>query len=81
MAIEILKQEKAITNCIVKNEKGVMCAGHLKEYLTATEELKKQIPAKHSIYRCRRCLALYTMPEQDHLHASKSGSLLAPQKL
>ncbi|KAF0248109.1 MAG: hypothetical protein FD167_2488 [bacterium] len=79
--MEIIKQEKAITNCIIKNEKGDMCAGHLKEYLTASEELKKQIPAKHSIYRCRRCLALYTMPKQDHLQGSKSGVLLPPQKI
>lgn len=79
--MEILKQEKSITNCIIKNEKGSMCAGHLKEYLGASEELKKQIPAKYSIYRCRRCLALYTMPEQDHLKANKSGVLLPPQKL
>lgn len=79
--MEILKQEKAITNCVVKNEKGKMCAGHIKEHLSASEELKKQIPAKHSIYRCRRCLALYAMPTQDHLRLGKSGVLLPPQKL
>lgn len=79
--MEIIKQEKSITNCIVKNEKGDMCSGHLKEYLVASDEIRKQIPAKHSIYRCRRCLALYTMPNQNHLQEGKTGVLLAPQKL
>jgi hypothetical protein len=77
--MNITKLDKAIANCIVKDEKGKMCAGHLKEYQTAPENLKKQVSAKEGLYRCRRCLALYTMPNQSHLKDSKDAILLLPQ--
>lgn len=77
--MEITKIDKAIANCTIKNEKGKPCAGHLKEYLTAPEALKKQFSSKQALYRCRRCLALYSMPKQDHLQDSKNGVLLPPQ--
>jgi hypothetical protein len=77
--MEITKLDKIIANCIIKNDKGKSCAGHLKEYLTASESLKKQLPAKQGLYRCRRCLALYAMPKQEHLKTGKTPVILPPQ--
>lgn len=79
MSIEIIKLDQLQTVCTVKDDKGKNCWGHLKEYLTAPQELIRQLPVKHKLYRCRRCLTIYTTPAQNHLHVSKDGTVLPPQ--
>ncbi|MCC7155056.1 MAG: hypothetical protein IT161_10810 [Bryobacterales bacterium] len=45
--------------CDEKDEKGKLCAGHLKRWYFFGEEVKKQYGADAEIYRCERCRALY----------------------
>lgn len=56
------------TVCTVKNEKGENCSGHLKQWLTAPEEIVKQAAAGNTIHRCQRCAAVYEGPPQEYLH-------------
>ena len=79
MGTEIIKLDKQQSVCTIKNEKGEICSGHLKEYMTASDSLRKQLPAKHTLYRCKRCKAVYMSPNQEHLHDAKGGVVLPPQ--
>jgi hypothetical protein len=45
--------------CNEKNEKGKLCAGHLKRWYFFGEEVKKQFGENAEIYRCERCKTLY----------------------
>jgi hypothetical protein len=45
--------------CNEKNEKGKLCAGHLKRWYGFGEEIKKQYGASPEIYRCEYCHTLY----------------------
>jgi len=43
--------------CNEKNEKGKLCAGHLKRWYDASAELKKQYGEE--LYRCEHCHTIY----------------------
>ena len=43
--------------CNEKNEKGKLCAGHLKRWSGASEELKRQYGEE--LYRCEHCHTIY----------------------
>ena len=79
MGTEIIRSDQKMSNCSIKNEKGEICGGHLKEYMLAPDSMRKQLPAKYSLYRCKRCKAVYMAPGQQHLYAGKGGSVLPPQ--
>lgn len=58
------------TVCTVKNEKGVPCHGHVKQWLTAPiDELKKAAPGNR-LHRCQRCYTIYEGPPQQYLYPS-----------
>lgn len=45
--------------CNEKDEKGKLCAGHLKRWFFFGDELKRQYGADAEIYRCERCHTVY----------------------
>ena len=58
--------------CDEKNEKGKLCAGHLKRWFNLTEEVAAKYGTKAEIYRCERCRTIY-LPNPDE--APRSGTL------
>jgi hypothetical protein len=46
-------------SCDEKNEKGKLCAGHLKHWYTYPPEVEKIIGPNAEIYRCEFCHTLY----------------------
>jgi hypothetical protein len=52
-------------SCDEKNEKGKLCAGHLKRWYTYPKEVEALIGPHAEIYRCEFCRTLYRPdPEQ-----------------
>ncbi len=45
--------------CDEKDEKGKLCAGHLKRWYFFGDEIKQQFGADAEIYRCENCKTLY----------------------
>jgi hypothetical protein len=45
--------------CDEKNEKGKLCAGHLKRWYFFGEELKAKYGKDAELYRCERCKTIY----------------------
>lgn len=62
---------KKITNaqtvCNVKNEKGKLCNGHLKQLQTGGEEAKVHLRGDDVLYKCQSCGGLYMGPPLGHL--------------
>jgi hypothetical protein len=44
--------------CSEKNDKGKLCAGHLKRWYYAGDDVRRQFGADE-IYRCEKCQTLY----------------------
>ncbi len=69
--IETAGVPKKITNaqtvCNVKNEKGKLCNGHLKQLQTGGEEAKVHLRGDDVLYKCQSCGALYMGPPLGHL--------------
>jgi len=45
--------------CNEKDEKGKLCAGHLKRWYGFGEDLKRQYGEKIEVYRCEYCKSIY----------------------
>ena len=45
--------------CGRKDEKGKLCAGHLKRWYFYGEELKAKFGAEAELYRCEKCKTIY----------------------
>ena len=45
--------------CNEKDEKGKLCAGHLKRYYFFGDEVRKKFGENAEIYRCEHCKTLY----------------------
>ena len=58
--------------CDEKNEKGKLCAGHLKRWFNLTEEVAAKYGKNAEIYRCERCRTVY-LPNPGE--APRSGTL------
>jgi hypothetical protein len=58
--------------CNEKNEKGKLCAGHLKRWFFFGDEVKSQFGADAEVYRCERCKTIY-LPNPDE--APRTGTL------
>lgn len=56
--------------CDEKDEKGKLCAGHLKRWYFGSEDLKRKFGDE--IYRCEHCRTLY-LPNREE--APRSGTL------
>ncbi len=52
--------------CNEKDEKGKICAGHLKRWYFFGDEVKQRFGPSAEIYRCERCKTLYLPnPEEE----------------
>jgi hypothetical protein len=58
--------------CDLKDEKGKMCAGHLKRWYFFGDEVKRLYGAEAEVYRCEKCKTLY-LPNPEE--AMRSGTL------
>ena len=58
--------------CNEKNDKGKLCAGHLKRWYFFGEEIKQRFGADAEIYRCEHCKTLY-LPNPEE--TPRSGTL------
>ncbi len=58
--------------CNEKDEKGKLCAGHLKRWFFFGDELKRQYGQNAEIYRCERCHTVY-LPNPEE--APRTGTL------
>lgn len=56
------------TVCTVKNEKGVNCQGHVKQWLTVPPDVVGKAAPGNTIHRCQRCFTIYEGPPQEYLH-------------
>ena len=45
--------------CNEKDEKGKICAGHLKRWYFAGEDVQQQLGKDTEVYRCEKCKTLY----------------------
>ena len=45
--------------CNEKDEKGKLCAGHLKRWYFFGDEVKQKFGAEAEVYRCEHCRTLY----------------------
>ncbi|MDT4966583.1 MAG: hypothetical protein QOJ64_1320 [Acidobacteriota bacterium] len=57
----------AQTVCNVKNEKGKLCNGHLKQLRTGGEEAEVHLRGDDVLYKCQSCGTLYMGPPLGHL--------------
>ena len=51
--------------CNEKNEKGKLCAGHLKRWYFFGDDLREKFGADVEIYRCEHCHTLYLPNPQE----------------
>ena len=51
--------------CNQKDEKGKICAGHLKRWYRFGSEVAEQVGADAEIYRCEKCHTLYLPHPED----------------
>lgn len=58
--------------CNEKDEKGKLCAGHLKRWYFFGEEVKQRFGTGAEVYRCERCKTLY-LPHPEE--SPRSGTL------
>jgi hypothetical protein len=58
--------------CSEKDDKGKLCAGHLKRWYFFGDEVKQKFGADVEIYRCEHCKTLY-LPNPEE--APRSGTL------
>jgi hypothetical protein len=77
--MEIIHLAKPQNVCTIKDDKGKICSGHLKTYLTAPANLRQQLTAAEELYRCKRCAAVYRSPLQRHLQPATTPITLPPQ--
>lgn len=70
-------------NCTIQSvdEKGKekICNGFLKEWMTAPSEVLKQVSKGESLFRCRRCGAVYKGVVERHLNEGQGAIGLPPQ--
>jgi hypothetical protein len=58
--------------CNEKDEKGKVCAGHLKRWYFYGEEVRQKFGDEAEIYRCENCKTLYLPPDEKE---ARSGTL------
>jgi hypothetical protein len=58
--------------CDEKDDKGKLCAGHLKRWYAFGDEVKRKFGREAEIYRCQNCQTLYLPDSQE---TPRSGTL------
>ena len=57
--VKVKRRMPRMRACNEKDEKGKLCAGHLKRWYFFGGEVKEKFGATAEIYRCERCKTLY----------------------
>ena len=70
--IKVKRRVPRMRACNEKDEKGKLCAGHLKRWFFPGDEVKKKFGEEVEVYRCERCKTLY-MPNTEE--APRTGTL------
>jgi uncharacterized protein with PIN domain len=53
--VRLLKQRA----CNEKNDKGKLCAGHLKRWYRHSDEVRAEFGPDAELYRCEKCRTIY----------------------
>ncbi|MBA4182157.1 MAG: hypothetical protein C0506_16345 [Anaerolinea sp.] len=69
---KIRRRAPRMRACSLKNDKGKLCAGHLKRWYFFPSEVAERFGADAELYRCERCLTIYLPNEQEQ---PRSGTL------
>ena len=69
---KIRRRAPRMRACSLKNDKGKLCAGHLKRWYFFPPEVVERFGADAELYRCERCLTIYLPNEQE---SPRSGTL------
>jgi hypothetical protein len=80
---ELSKNDPPQWNCTIKkvDEKGKeqICNGQLKEWMTAPASVRAKAPSGATLFRCRRCGAVYYGTPRSHLRpAGKQATAAQP---
>lgn len=59
------------TVCTSKDEKGKNCSGHVKQWFTASPDVKAKAAPGNTLHRCQRCYTIYEGPIQQYLYPIK----------
>ena len=70
--VKIKRRVPRMRACDEKNEKGKLCAGHLKRWYHLSFEAEQRLGAGAEVYRCERCRTIY-LPHPDEV--ARSGTL------
>ncbi|GIU76614.1 MAG: hypothetical protein KatS3mg004_3701 [Bryobacteraceae bacterium] len=62
---KIMKRAPRIRSCGLKDEKGKLCAGHLKRWYFYDGEVLERFGPNAEIYRCEKCKAIYLPNEEE----------------
>jgi hypothetical protein len=69
---KVKRRNPRMRACDEKNDKGKLCAGHLKRWYFFGDEVKQKYGADAEVYRCEHCKTLYLPnPEEE----PRSGTL------
>ena len=64
--VKVKRRIPRMRACNEKDEKGKLCAGHLKRWYFFGEEVQRLFGKDAEIYRCERCKTLYLPnPEEE----------------
>jgi hypothetical protein len=69
---KIRRRAPRMRACNLKNEKGKMCAGHLKRWYFYPPEVEARFGKNAELYRCEKCLTIYLPSDQE---PARSGTL------
>ena len=69
---KIRRRAPRMRACSLKDEKGKLCAGHLKRWYFFGDEVKMKFGAEAEVYRCEKCKSLYLPNEEEE---PRSGTL------
>jgi hypothetical protein len=58
--------------CDEKDEKGKLCAGHLKRWYEFSDEVRQKFGPDAEVYRCQNCRTLYVSSSEGE---PRSGTL------
>ncbi len=61
--VKVKRRLPRMRACNEKDEKGKLCAGHLKRWYFFGDEVKEKFGPDAEIYRCEHCKTLYLPPE------------------
>jgi hypothetical protein len=62
---KIRKRAPRMRACSLKDEKGKLCAGHLKRWYFYGEEVRQKFGDNAEVYRCEKCKTVYLPDETE----------------